>query len=199
MPKKDYGAWGDKKERSFATLFNRDFILWGDFVKMLDFFWNDISSCLYPSGFDGLFSSALLLWHNSSLFPNQPERKGGFCKSVWRLLPLTTTPTPAAKARKQPTCCKDRFLSLSGEPSDWCLCLPRETDCLKCEIANYYLGRLLEGEGGRDRQKNKTDRKIRQTDRRAEEGLKGKERQKSVDERKIVVLDELSCPLWHHL
>lgn len=45
---------GGEKERSFATLFNRDFILWGDFVKMLDFFLNDISTCLYTLGVDEL-------------------------------------------------------------------------------------------------------------------------------------------------
>lgn len=61
MPTKDYGTWGGEKERSFATLFNRDFILLGDFVKMLDFFLNDISTCLYTFGVDGLFSFSLSL------------------------------------------------------------------------------------------------------------------------------------------
>lgn len=50
---------GGEKERSFATLFNRDFILWGDFVKTFHFFLNDISTCLYTLGVDELFSFPL--------------------------------------------------------------------------------------------------------------------------------------------
>jgi len=65
MPTKDYGIGGGEKDRSFTTLFNRVLILWGDFVKLLDFL-NDISTCLYTFGVDGLFLCLLL--HNSSLF-----------------------------------------------------------------------------------------------------------------------------------
>lgn len=134
----------------------------------------------------------------SSGVPKQPWSKSGFCKSIWRLY-STPTSMNAAKARQQPMCWKDRFLSLSGELTDWWLCLSRETDCLECEIANYHLGRLLEGEVGREGETDKQKDKDGQTDRN-ERWAEGK--RKGVTEMcrwKTVALDKFSCQLWHHL